>query len=1027
MNLTKENGMAPKKSKIARRRKPFEGGKTLLNILAVILLALGQVLFFKGNLALGILLSVLALGLFLTAYLVFDSESFDGKASGAGPSRTRRGVKSGTKEVLPGWMGAWISKLQTEEDFPASRSKSGTRPPSRPSLPKKIGKNELAFLILRGMGALVALGLAAIGQSRFLQAGDPRSLHVGLAYFLAAAALFLASLWPWLREGLKEARLSPRTELVLLGLVLAVAVFLRSYQIALLPSGLFIDQGFQGLSALRILHEGWRPFYVEDIFHAYSLALYQLASWFMIFGEGEVSLKLFYAFLGLLGLPLVYWSFRQLAGPRMALLSLFVLSVMRWNYLMSRNGFPTVQMTLYMFGTLAFLLYAINPDKSEDKKIFNFAALAAGAFFVLGVFPFALFSLYYTIKAKSTVLAVLALLAALVVLALAASVLKASKNRDPLAAMLLATGFFVSGFYTYQAYKVFPLLILVWALYEAASRWKTLMKYRNLILMFLVVSLLLTLPVLFNPNSRENELSIWPHIKAEHSLRPFFDVLSRTAIMFNRQGDPNPRHNLQDYRMLDDVSGALMILGLFYAAHRVCRRKYFYALAGFFVMSLPCILSIDAAHANRLFAMTPFIAFLIAAPLAGIWGRLRAFGGGRGERIFLWACAPFLLFMTWQNFDVYFHKQAKNAACFNEYSIAETSAGRMIRDHGGNYDYFITPRYFNFFTIEFLGYNWYDQVKSMLFPDCLISHGSETSHGLYYAIEQNRTGVLDMFKTLYPEGKDQYLVDPSGNSVEYFFQAPPEAVAKVRGLTAHFDQAVENDWTKQIGAFPSGLPKGPYHAVLTGNLYIPQTGDYRFDLKGNVAAVLWLKGRKTVQGAATHLEKGEHPVKIELTAPQGLTPVLTVQGTPQNSPPLTFGAGSFDSLPSPRGLLGQYFQDAQGKGKPSMEEWDPVLNYTNGNDFSYRPNLIRWTGSVETAEAGVYRFSFNPSRSAQLKVDGKSWTRTDENSGRRLAKGPHSVEIDLVHSISLDHFSFMWVKPDGKMDVVPYSAFGRVP
>gem|GEM_PF-1157886 len=978
---SREKGSSPKKN---------PAHPALLAVMALLLLAafvFGQVEVLKGRTLTGFAFSLAAVGLGLALYL--------------------------GKGQLP--------KLGVKTQSPRRKSRG-------PKGPGGFLKNLDPVSLLKGAGVLAALVLAGMGQFYLCQAGGDSTLKAGLWFFSAAAVLLVASLWSWRREGLKNAPLAPSAEWILLGLVLLIAVFLRSYQIASLPSGLFIDQGFQGYSAQRILHEGWRPFYVEDIFHAYSLALYQLAFWFKLFGAGEVSLKLFYAFLGILGFPLVYWSFRQLAGPRVALLILFILAVMRWNYLFSRNGFPTVQMMLYMFGTLSFLLYAILPKKPADPKPFYKAAIAAAAFFVLGVFPFAFFSLFYTVKEKSAVLAVLAVLAALGLLALMAFFIYRSKNRPTLVATLLAAGFFVSGFYTYQAYKVFPLLLVLWALYEAVVNWRELKKKWPYILLFAVLAVVLVLPVLANPNTRENDLSIFPRIRAEHSLRPFLEVLSRTAVMFNRQGDPNPRHNLQDYRMLDDVSGALLILGLAYALFRANRRKYFYALAGFFVMSLACVLSIDAAHANRLFAMTPFIAFVIAAPLSALWGRLRALWGEKGEWAFLVAAAPFLVAMTDQNFDVYFHKQARNQACWSEYSIAETSAGRMVADHGGNYDYYVTPRYYNFYTLDFLAYPWLNQVKPLLLPDSLVSRSPGTSRGLYYALEQGRTGVLDMLKTLYPGGTAEYLVDPTGNTVEYFYRVPPEEAAKAKGLTARFDPPAGGKAGAQIDRFPDGLPPGPYHAELTGNLYVPVTGDYQWELKGNVKAGLKVKGSRPGRGFA-HLDKGEHPATVELTVPEGVTPSLVIQQVPEKGVATILDAGSFDSLPSAKGLLGRYFNNWDGAGSPLLAEWDPILNFTNGNDFSVQPPpaSVQWAGEIEVQEAGTYRFLGSPPNIASLKVDGKEWPLGEAQSkGRSLTAGRHSIELRVGKGQRFDNFSFYWTLPDGKTEVVPYSVLGEI-
>ncbi|HTC22212.1 MAG TPA: glycosyltransferase family 39 protein, partial [bacterium] len=354
-----------KKSKAAAKKIfPLRGNQNILDVIyfcALALLVSGQILIFKGHPASGLIVSFAAVCLGLAAYFGREIPSLF-KGSG---------------------------------NPPAGSPKRGGEIKSRPkktSLSPLSAKVLQPLVILRGAGALMALALAGIGQSYWAQAADPSTFPKGAWFYLAAVALFTASFWPWYREGLKKISLDFKWETVFLGLIAAAAVFMRVYQIATVPSGLFIDQGFEGLAALRILHEGWHPFYVEDVFHAYALALYQLALWFQLFGAGEVSLKLFYAFLGLLGFPLVYWTFRQLAGTRVALLSLFILAVMRWNINFCRNGFPTVQMSLYMFGTLAFLTYALQGEKFTKKWIFPAITIAAGVFFALGVFPFAFFS-----------------------------------------------------------------------------------------------------------------------------------------------------------------------------------------------------------------------------------------------------------------------------------------------------------------------------------------------------------------------------------------------------------------------------------------------------------------------------------------------------------------------------------------------------------------------------------------------------------------------------------------------------------
>ncbi len=875
--------------------------------------------------------------------------------------------------------------------------------------------------LFRGVGTASALILAGVGQFYMLQQGDGSTLWKGLLFFLAASILFIGSLWPWMRERLRNLPVPSGMEIALLAVILALAVFLRVYRIDSLPSGLFIDQGYEGIAALRILHEGWRPFYVEDIFHAYSLALYQLALWFKLFGSGEVSLKLFYAFLGLLGLPLVYWTFRQLAGTRVALLSLFILAVMRWNYLFSRDGFPTVQMTLYMFGTMAFLTYAVQGKRAVEKAFFQKASIAAAVFFILGVLPFAFFSFLGMLKQIHVPLAILAVILTLAALACLVYTVKTSKNQESLISLLIAAGFFIGGAYTYQAYKVFPLLVLLYGLYETIVNFKMVKSLWKEIAIFAGLSVVLCLPVIFNPNSRENELMV-------HGFRQFLQVVGRTAIMFNRQGDPNARHNLQDYRMLDDISAALFVLGAVYSLSRLWRRKYFYVVTGFLVMSLPCVLSIDAAHANRLFALTPFIAFLVATPLSALWGRVKALWGTRGERIFLLSLAPFLCAMTYQNFDVYFHKQAHNQACWSEYSARETSVGRMVAKYGDAYDYFITPRSFNYFTINFLGYSVQDDLHPLNLPDALISHTKDTSRGLFYTTDESRPGVIESLKSIYPGGTLDVLVDPQGNTAEYFYRVPAEQVAQVRGLTAHFDRAVGGKMDQQITQFPSGLPPGPYHATLTGRLYVAAPGNYQWLVKADFPATFKV-GRGLSSSGYKDLIKGYYPVKATLDVPQGVTPNLQIQQVNQKMVPILLDASSFDSLPPFRGLKGSFFSGPNWDGKTYLAEYDPVLNYTNGNDFTTPTVAVHWNGQFNAPEAGSYQFFIQTDSQRELKIDGKSLPPPGGQSPEiYLTAGVHDLDAYGWRSGNdVSDFTLYWIKPGGKKEIMPTTAFTEVP
>jgi len=993
------------------RKKTSSAPPNLLSILlhpntvtvaALVLAAAGVFLLHKGNTALGFILLALAPAL-LAVVLLGGLPSFP-KAAGRKSVPAPKAVK--TRPSSPGRAGSFSLK--------------GT------------GLTPLAWAGL----ALVLAGFILGGFCQMAVVNSPQVPGWGLwgLYFLAGLLLTAGLFLMGKKSAAEPAPLPPKVECYAFGAIMVLAAFFRVFRLGSMPSGMFIDQGMEGWAALRILHEhSYWPVWEFDVWQNPALLLYQLAGWFLCLTPfhcipSQFGFYLFYALLSLATFPLVYWTFRQIGGQRLALLGLFILAVMRWNVNFSRNGFPTIEVPFYMFGTLAFLTYALRPTK---EKFFRSAAIASGVFFLLGCLPFLVLAYKSVWEGKHLWAVALAVLLLLAAVAGAVFFWKANKNRESYLSAVIAGGFFAMGLYTYQAYKIVPLLILLFAAYEMIAHWKLVRDSWKSLLGFSIVFLVLAYPFIQRTydirqqlgGSREGDLLIFSRMHEQHSSQPLIYNLWRTAVMFNWHGDAMSRHNIQDYRMLDDVTGALFILGIVGALVFLRKKPWFYGLVGLLVMTVPCVLSIDAAHANRMLGTTPFIALLAALPLSALWGRLRNLLGEKGNLLFPALAVLPLLFMALQNYDAYFRIMARSISSWSEYSARETAIGKAVARLGDDYEDYISPVYYNYYTINYFGYFHQERLHPLALPDSLISRTPTASRGLYYAIEQGRTGVLDLLEKLYPGGTPSTLVDPAGNTAESFFTVPPAELAKVRGLAAHFDTPVDGSVEKQMTAFPAGLPKGPYHAALTGNLYVPATGDYKWEFKGDAQAAMKVRDQRANAAGYYHLEKGEHPVEVDLTVEGTGVPQLTLQQTPQSGIPGMLDAGSFDSLPAPRGLLGRYYRDTEGKSAPFLEEWDPVVNFTNGNDFSAQGfSSIRWSGSLMVEEAGDYRLSSYPANAAQIKVDGKEWPFR----GGSLKKGPHSIEVFVRAPGGLGNLSLMWLKPNGMTEVVPNSAFGEV-
>ncbi len=118
-------------------------------------------------------------------------------------------------------------------------------------------------------------------------------------------------------------------------------------------------------------------------------------------------------------------------------------------------------------------------------------------------------------------------------------------------------------------------------------------------------------------------------------------------------------------------------------------------------------------------------------------------------------------------------------------------------------------------------------------------------------------------------------------------------------------------------------------------------------------------------------------------------------------------------------------------GEPFLVQWDPVINYTNGNDFSaVPPYAIHWTGTLRIDEPGKYQFFARTQDQVALKIDGKEWMAAGSLRGNQgtLTKGIHTIDLIYMKPTAMwSILTFEWVKPNGKAEVVPTSAFGEIP
>jgi 4-amino-4-deoxy-L-arabinose transferase-like glycosyltransferase len=333
----------------------------------------------------------------------------------------------------------------------------------------------------------------------------------------------------------------------------ALAAALRLFALREIPLGLYRDEAFNGLDALKVLAGQW-PIYFAANHGREPLFIYLIAATVGLLGRTPGALRLAAAMCGTLTIPITYLMIRAWFNRRVGLLSAVILAITLWHVHLSRVGFRAV--TLPLTTALALWLGA-RAYRSRRRRDWLLAGLVYGLCFYA----------YLPIRLTPIALAIFAL-------------------------YLLCTGrggrlwpgavwFAVSSMVTLT-----PLAIY------AVGHWDVVISRPGQV-------------SAFNPLVSGGDL--W-----ETLGRQLLDTLG----MFFVQGDTIPRHNLPGRPAFDPLMGIAMVLGLGRVALNArWKASYVFALVWVGLMLVPTWLSEDAPHFLRAVGVLPLVTIFPALGL----------------------------------------------------------------------------------------------------------------------------------------------------------------------------------------------------------------------------------------------------------------------------------------------------------------------------------------------------------------------------------------------------------------------------
>ncbi len=209
----------------------------------------------------------------------------------------------------------------------------------------------------------ISLILAITGQYLIAQKGLSWTLPSGLVFYIGSIFLFVFGGSDQSRKKSTHKTLSRWTEIGWLILTFGLALFFRLYHMEEIPPGMTTEVASGLWLGYAIPSSGWNPYYSSGLALTHpDIPLWSFA-WFRMFTPSQFSYGLFYAFLSVLAFPLAYLLFRDLAGPKVALGTVFLWGIMQWHVTLGRNGHPSISTLIYISGCLLFLRYGWKTGK----------------------------------------------------------------------------------------------------------------------------------------------------------------------------------------------------------------------------------------------------------------------------------------------------------------------------------------------------------------------------------------------------------------------------------------------------------------------------------------------------------------------------------------------------------------------------------------------------------------------------------------------------------------------------------------
>ena len=805
--------------------------------------------------------------------------------------------------------------------------------------------------------------------------------------FGAAVTLLLAAIpaidgrWTALVDRLKRSdglrvRLSDLAVWLALAAILALSAALRLYNLEDIPAGLWFDEADNLIQARHYaLDPGRTPAYAPST-NLPTMFLLPIAALVKLAGVAITTPRLVAAAFGVAGVGVTFLFVRHIMGTRCGLIAAFLVGVMRWDIIWSRIGMHGVTGVLFAALTGWLTLRAVRSGRASD---YGLAGVSLGL-----------------------------------------------------------------GMWFYTSFRMFPIIVAFILLYHLVVSRPAIRGFVVRVGLMALVSVFVAVPVILlaarDPDGffdRTRVTSLFTFTPREEWADHLTRSLVKHSLMFGREGDHNPRHNLPHAPMLDYVTGALFVLGFFFALTRWRSGAVFLLPFWVFFMTLPGILTLpwEAPQSLRSILVIPAVAALSAYVLGRLWSAGRAAPWRSVRRFTLPVILAILALIGYMNVDFYFDEQANDPRVFAAFSTDETLIARsQVERQRLGHSLWVSRQ----FVFSRIGNLLADHPKLQVIsaPETLPLDSTKVWMGASAYFEPREKGFWEVMRAYYPDGDYQAVTAPKGGEPLFYTGfVSRDHLAEQQGLDATYFIAGSlafggrNTVRESIWHADAGPGEYPHETRLEGALLSLPGGEYELVSDGNADTVVEIDGRQILVGEQTRMKvvlaEGLHSISIG-AAIEGPGDYIKVLWKPPNGELGTIPFGSlFRGTVRPIGLAGRFYKGTEVGDVPDAMQTTPTMDLFHYVPVIPEPYVAVWEGSLDVEETGTHRLRVSGSGQVKLFLDDyqiAQWppgSELESEASPFIRSGEHAIRVEYRTESPPSEFKVLWAPPDAELRPVP--------